>query len=159
MRWWRLSGCHKVSFYAELQANDYSVIRRKNGLAYEDDYPYHPSRGQCRGPSGRKATIGPDIPINGNEKAFYDAMVYSPIFIGIDGEPLQYYQGGIIRTGRKNWKLDHAVVLVGVGVENGEQYWIVRNSWGVGWGESGYFRMVYGENELGLTNSGVAYRI
>ena len=44
--------------------------------------------------------------------------------------------------------VDHAVVVVGYGNDavSGKDYWIVRNSWGAGWGESGYIRMKKGVN-------------
>ena len=40
-----------------------------------------------------------------------------------------------------NPDIDHAVVLVGYGEENGQKYWLVRNSWSPSWGELGYIKI------------------
>ena len=38
-------------------------------------------------------------------------------------------------------RTDHAVQVVGFGVENGTEYFILKNSWGKGWGENGFMRI------------------
>merc|ERR1711881_780921 len=65
-------------------------------------------------------------------------------------EALEKYTGGIFKdtTGAKG--LDHEIELVGWGVENGEKYWIIRNSWGTYWGEQGWLRLIRGVNNLGV---------
>jgi len=52
---------------------------------------------------------------------------------------------------------NHAVLLVGYGTddETGEDYWIVKNSWGTRWGEDGFFRIRRGVDECGIESIAV----
>ena len=70
------------------------------------------------------------------------AVAHQPVSVAIEagGLALQLYQSGVF-TGECGSALDHGVVAVGYGTENGTDYWLVRNSWGTNWGESGYFKI------------------
>lgn len=73
-----------------------------------------------------------------------------PIYCAIDSNPIHNYTGGIFKDTTGAHDLNHAISIVGWGIENGTKYWKVRNSWGSAWGELGYIRVVRGENNLGL---------
>jgi len=45
--------------------------------------------------------------------------------------------------------VNHAVLAVGYGVENGVPYWLIKNSWGTDWGEDGFMWIKYGTNNVG----------
>jgi len=60
------------------------------------------------------------------------------------------YAGGIYHHVSGSMAGGHAVKMVGWGVENGQKYWKVANSWNPYWGEKGYFRIRRGNNEGGI---------
>jgi cathepsin X len=86
------------------------------------------------------------------------AEIYSrgPVATGVNANPLVEYKGGVIKTGGYIWDMlmDHIVSIVGWGVDDdGDEYWICRNSWGQYWGEMGFFRIMTGSNLLGIEES------
>ena len=74
-----------------------------------------------------------------------------PISVAMDARKLSQYREGIYDyAGCSPIKLDHGVLVVGYGTENGVDYWLVKNSWGENWGENGYFRIVQEDNLCGI---------
>jgi C1A family cysteine protease len=67
-----------------------------------------------------------------------------PVAVSIEagGDNFQHYKKGVY-NGPCGTNLNHGVTVVGYGKEaaGGDRYWIVKNSWGQGWGDGGYIRM------------------
>jgi len=71
-----------------------------------------------------------------------------PIAISVDASTWHAYSSGVYNgCNQVNPEIDHAVVLVGYGSENGQNYWLVRNSWSASWGEAGYIKLHRGDDE------------
>merc|ERR1711974_281325 len=60
----------------------------------------------------------------------------------------QFYSSGILNSSSCGTSLDHGVAVVGANTAQG--YYIVRNSWGTGWGESGYIRLAINGDGAGI---------
>ena len=87
-----------------------------------------------------------------NEAALTKAVSMQPVSVVIDAscQGWMQYSGGIW-TMDCGTKLDHAVLVVGYGVDEktGKSYWKIKNSMGKDWGEAGYIRV-----EKGLKGQG-----
>ncbi|KAF2309768.1 hypothetical protein GH714_005059 [Hevea brasiliensis] len=123
----------------------FEFIINNGGIDSEEDYPYTARDGKCDAyrKNARVVTIDDyeDVPMN-DERALQKAVASQPVSVAIEagGRDFQFYSSGVF-SGRCGTALDHGVAAVGYGTENGQDYWIVRNSWGKSWGENGYLRM------------------
>jgi hypothetical protein len=166
------SGGYITNTFGYLQGNSFQV----KSLA---SYPYIAKAGNClfstTSAAGevRFSPLGYQLLLN-NANAIQQALyTYGPLWVTLYvGEPsisaykniysaFQSYTGGVLKlTGCPTdlHTTNHAVVIVGYGVDanTGLQYWKVRNSWGVNWGEQGYFRIQRGVNMCGI-ESGAYY--
>lgn len=87
------------------------------------------------------------------DKVKAEIFLRGPVATGVNAEPLVTYAGGIVNNTKVwNMMVNHVVSIVGWGTDEptGQEYYIVRNSWGQYWGEMGYFRIVAGKNALGI---------
>ncbi len=82
--------------------------------------------------------------VSNNQAALKAAVLKNPVVIGIEADTyyFQSYSGGILTSSLCGTTIDHAVEIVGFGIDNDTKYWTVRNSWGADWGEEGYFRIL-----------------
>ncbi|KAK9714562.1 hypothetical protein RND81_06G103400 [Saponaria officinalis] len=125
----------------------FDFITHNGGLTTEANYPYTASDGTCikNRASNYAASISghEDVPEN-DEDALLMAVANQPVSVGIEGGgfDFQFYSGGVF-NGECGTDLDHAVTVIGYGVDNGgSKYWLVKNSWGTKWGEKGFMRIM-----------------
>jgi cathepsin L len=115
----------------------------EHGLSAAADYPSDSSDGTCRrGDIPAAVTESGYVVIMGNEEALKDTIAAAgPISVAVDATNWQFYTGGVFLDANcSSTELNHGVLAVGYGVDDGTDYWIVKNSWGTEWGEDGYIR-------------------
>lgn len=117
----------------------FEYIRKNKGIDTEKSYPYEANNGKCR---FNKRNVGATesgcfFTKRGDENALRNAIAnLGPMSIAIDAShrSFQFYSKGVYfepNCGNQTEDLDHAVLVVGFGVEdNGDEYWLVKNSWG-----------------------------
>ncbi|EGT44629.1 hypothetical protein CAEBREN_31940 [Caenorhabditis brenneri] len=71
-------------------------------------------------------------------------------------EDFYKYKSGVYQYTSGKLVGGHAVKIIGWGTENGVDYWLIANSWGTTFGDSGFFKMRRGTNEVGIEGNVVA---
>lgn len=148
------SGCN-----GGLMDNAYTwLTQSKNGqITTEAAYPYTSGSGSVSSCKKSVKTVGAKISghkdVTHSESQMKAWIIQNgPLPIAVDAqEHWQTYTGGVV-SNCNGKQLDHGVMAVGVTAD----YWIVKNSWGATWGESGYIRLAYGSDQCGLTQSPTA---
>jgi cathepsin X len=89
--------------------------------------------------------------VSGVQNIMAEIAARGPVAAGIDATVLETYTGGIIMATQPA-DINHIIEIVGYGTDNATNtpYWIGRNSWGQYWGEQGWFRIVRGQDALGI---------
>ena len=82
------------------------------------------------------------------------AVAKQPVSVAIEADTytFQSYSGGVITSAKCGTNLDHGVLAVGYGEENGQKYWLVKNSWSSQWGLGGYVKIARSDstNDAGI---------
>ena len=146
------SGCN-----GGLMEYTYTWLKKNGGLMFAEDYPYNGIKSTCKYDESKRVNmivtgykkLGSSwskwSPVDEDEiKEFLYITV--PLAIALNGDPLQTYVSGVIDLTSVKCPISGinlAALLVGYGHDSasGLDYWIIQNSWGRAWGESGFFRI------------------
>ncbi|XP_062616361.1 procathepsin L-like [Saccostrea cucullata] len=136
------NGCH-----GGLMDDSFRYIKSVGGIQTEKDYPYTAKKMECKFEHENvAATVSGCVDIErGSEVDLKHALAeVGPVSVGIDAShsSLQFYDGGVyVEPHCSSVWLNHGVLAVGYGTQEGKDYWIVKNSWGPEWGMEGYVLM------------------
>jgi C1A family cysteine protease len=135
-----------------LMDSAFKYIVANDGLCSEASYPYTAADGTCKSTCSKVSTItGYQNVASNDEDALQAAVAKQPVSVAIEADQFafQFYSGGVF-SASCGTNLDHGVLVVGYGSENGKDYWKVKNSWGSSWGLNGYILMEKGASKFGL---------
>lgn len=118
---------------------------KEKGIIEDQKYPYTGKSQTCK-------ISGGDFKISGftdlntcNNLA--KAILIQPVTVAVDAIPFQKYQSGIFNKCPTKFTINQAVVLVGMYSD----HWLIKEQWGVNWGEQGYMKLARG-NSCGICN-------
>lgn len=127
-----------------LMDNAFSWINKNGGLCTEESYPYIGETEKCQTMCDivPKSQIQSWVDVPSSDQALMASIAQQPVSIAIEADQIdfQLYKSGVL-TSNCGTTLDHGVLVVGYGTENGEDYYLVKNSWGTSWGDQGYIKL------------------
>lgn len=143
-----------------LPSHAFTYLYFRGGIQQEADYPYHAVNQHCVFDIHNVVLTVPGGSVNitaGSEPELTAAIANEgPVSIAFEVvDDFRFYKSGVYFSDKcKNGPQDvnHAVLAVGYGNEDGHDYYIVKNSWSETWGDKGYFKILRGSNMCGLAN-------
>lgn len=138
--------------------NTYKYIK-DHGVTLSKNYPYESTDGiqkTCRYKKHETVMSVEEFHEYDSDEEKMKVALYTkgPLAVGINARTMHFYRKNeILKNDLENCKpfeQNHAILLVGYGVENGKTYWIAKNSWGKSFGDNGYLKIEYGTGACGI---------
>lgn len=137
-------------------SNAYEYYRNKAGACKQEDYKYTAKDQSCKTctavegfkVTGYKAVARGD---DAHVEQILDKKTVVGVALAASSSAFQFYKSGVV-TGCNDRGINHGVTLVGTGNLGGENFYLIRNSWGANWGDNGHIRLGAG-GQCGLTTS------
>ena len=136
----------------------FQYIIDNGGIEADASYPYKATDEKCHYNSkNRAATCSRYIQLPfGDEDALKEAVATKgPVSVGIDASHSSFffYKSGVYDDPSCTGNVNHGVLVVGYGTLDGKDYWLVKNSWGLNFGDQGYIRMARNnKNHCGIAS-------
>ena len=130
----------------------------ENGQCAASSYPYTAKDGSCHSCTAvAHASSCYDVKPN-DQLSLKAAVAKQPVAVAIEADTkyFQSYSSGVLTSSSCGTSLDHGVLTVGYGEENGQKYWLVKNSWGTSWGDQGYVKIGRSESTNNAGICGIA---
>jgi len=125
---------------------------KTNNAALTADFPYVAKDQTCNKSYKQfSAKVKSYVIVAENDDALREAIALQPVAVAIQAnqDSFMKYQDGIIDN-CADTRLDHGIIAVGYGVENGKQYYVIRNSWGPRWGDQGHAKIAADKTSCGI---------
>lgn len=120
---------------------------KTHGQELQSDYPYTAKDGTCKFAAAKgKVDVKSVATVTARSVSQLKAAIAkgpTSVTVEADRTVFQSYKSGILDSTACGTSLDHAITAVGYGTDaaTGKDYYIVRNSWGAGWGDQGYIKI------------------
>jgi len=133
----------------------FQYVTKAGGQDTEASYPYRAVNQQCAfKPASVAAKINGYKQLPKDYQAIMKALpTTSPFSVCVDASTWQFYNSGVMTPDQCGSSVDHCVQLVGYNTDSSSTpYWILRNSWGTGWGQQGFIWIEMGTQDACLVN-------
>lgn len=124
---------------------------KKNGIHLESNYPYTGKQNDCANVTVPPINIyfqNAYVVIGDDDELKEKILKQGPLAVSVyASSQWMFYKSGVWYHNECSSESNHCLLLIGYGSENGNDYWLFKNSWGRQWGEDGFIKIARNRHE------------